>query len=77
MGVIVDSAPLAQAVTDFFTSATQPQSAFAVELGHDGHVIWRTEKDGKPDTFHLAPGANPKRRAQIVLYRLLPIEQLL
>jgi hypothetical protein len=40
-------------------------------------VIWRADDDGRPVTLDSDPGENPTKRAQIVLYRLLPIEQLL
>jgi putative cardiolipin synthase len=81
MGVIVDSPTLAQAVMDFFDAATGPQRSFAVTLqkgdGEGEHVVWRADNDGKTVTYHIAPGANPKKRVQVVLYRMLPIEQLL
>jgi putative cardiolipin synthase len=81
MGVIVDSPALAQAVIDFFAAAASPQRSFAVELQKDAadgeHVVWRCENDGKPVTYRIAPSANPKKRVEVGLYRLLPIEQLL
>ena len=81
-GVIVDCPPLADAVRAFFDSATQPQTAFAVTLerdpAHGGErTVWRAQKDGAQVEFDSTPDADTKRKLEVALFRMLPIEQLL
>ena len=82
MGIIVDSAPLAEAVTQFFDSATQPTSAYQVVLipagtPDAGDLQWRASKDGNPVTYDHDPEVTMQRRAEVQLLKLLPIESLL
>ncbi len=82
MGIIVDSAPLAQAVTRFFDAATVPASAYHVVLipagsPHAGDMQWQAIKDGKPVTYSHDPDATMQRRVEVQLLKLLPIEGLL
>ena len=82
MGIIVDSAPLAEAVIRFFDAATLPSSAYRVVLipqgtPHAGDLQWQAAKDGKPVTFDHDPDASVQRRAEVQLLKLLPIEGLL
>ncbi|HST28119.1 MAG TPA: phospholipase D family protein [Rudaea sp.] len=75
MGVIVDSAGLAQAVADFFAQATQSDRAYRVEWQPDSHrLVW---KDGDGNATYFEPGAGVKRRLEVALLGLLPIEGLL
>jgi putative cardiolipin synthase len=75
MGVIVDSTGLAQAVADFFAQATQSERAYRVEWQPDSHrLVW---KDGDGSATHVEPGAGVKRRLEVALLGLLPIEGLL
>ena len=82
MGIIVDSAPLAQAVTHFFDAATLPTSAYRVVLipkgkPHAGSMQWQASKDGKPISWDHDPEATLQRRTEVQLLKLLPIEGLL
>lgn len=78
MGVIVDSPGLARAISDFFHTATQPSNAYQVTIDPASHhLIWKAEDDGRPVTYENDPGANTKRRAEVTLLRLLPIDGLL
>lgn len=82
MGIIVDSAPLAEAVTRFFDVATLPSSAYQVVLipqgaPHAGDLQWKASEDGEPVTFDHDPDATIQRRAEVQLLKLLPIEGLL
>jgi putative cardiolipin synthase len=83
MGVIVDSPPLAEAVADFFASATAPASAFALRLSgsaedHQRKVEWiSTGADGKEVVSEEPPGATTGRRIESTFMRMLPIESLL
>jgi putative cardiolipin synthase len=78
MGVIVDSPGLAHAISDFFHTATQPSNAYQVKVDPASHqLVWQTEEDGKPVIYQGEPGANTKRRTEVTLLRLLPIDSLL
>lgn len=78
MGVIVDSPGLAQAVADFFHTATQPSNAYRVTIDPTSHqLIWQAEDNGKPVTYQSEPGADTKRRAEVTLLRQLPLDSLL
>ncbi|WP_188793860.1 phospholipase D family protein [Dyella nitratireducens] len=78
MGVIVDSPRLAQAISDFFHTATQPSNAYQVMIDPTTHqLVWRAEDHGKPVTFQSEPGATTKRRTEVTLLRQLPIDGLL
>jgi putative cardiolipin synthase len=82
MGIIVDSAPLAQAVAQFFDTATAPASAYHVMLGakgspHDDDLLWQATDGGKPITFNHDPEATVQRRAEVQMLKLLPIEGML
>lgn len=79
MGIIVDSAPLAQAVTQFFDAATLPTSAYRLVLipkgkPHTGSMQWQASK---PVIWDHDPEATLQRRAEVQLLKLLPIESLL
>ena len=78
MGVIVDSPDLAKAVTDFFRTATQPSNAYQVTLDPASHqLVWRAEDKSAPVTYRSEPEATVKRRTEVTLLRLLPIDSLL
>ena len=82
MGIIVDSPPLAEAVTRFFDAATVPTSAYRVVLipkgsPDAGDMQWQASKGGKPVTFDHDPDATLQRRTEVQLLKLLPIESLL
>jgi cardiolipin synthase C len=82
MGIVVDSVPLAEAVINFFNSATAPSSAYQVVLipqgkPQAGDMQWQASKDGKPVLFDHDPDTTLQRRTQVNLLKLLPIESLL
>jgi len=82
MGIIVDCPQLADAVTHFFDKATLPTSAYAVTLipegsPHGGKMQWRAIDDGKPVTYDRDPAATMKRRLEVQLFKLMPIEGML
>lgn len=75
MGVIVDSAELAQAVADFVAHATEADRAYHVEWRADSHRMLWTDSEGSAVRFE--PGAGVKRHLEVMLLGLLPIEGLL
>ncbi|MGH8158021.1 MAG: phospholipase D family protein [Rhodanobacter sp.] len=82
MGIIVDCPQLAVAVTQFFDTATLPATAYHVVLTahdspHGGRMEWQASDGGKPVIFHRDPEATMKRRLEVDLLRLMPIERML
>ncbi|MEY2151983.1 phosphatidylserine/phosphatidylglycerophosphate/cardiolipin synthase family protein [Rhodanobacter sp. 115] len=82
MGIIVDSPALAEAVTAFFDTATQPQYAYHVTLkadgsAHGGTMQWQATEHGKPVTYDHDPGVTTTRRVEVQMLKLLPVESLL
>ena len=80
MGVIVDSSALAEAVADFFRRATTPEAAYSVRLGgadSSGPLVWSSSANGEIRTSASEPGATIKQRLEIILVRILPLEELL
>ncbi|MGY3038727.1 putative cardiolipin synthase [Rhodanobacter sp. TND4EL1] len=82
MGIIVDSAPLAAAVTEFFNTATLPEYAYRVSLKADGTakggaMQWQATEQGKPVTYDHDPGVTTSRRVEVQVLKLLPLESLL
>ena len=82
MGVIVDSPQLAKAVAEFFETATLPANAYHVVLGardgsHPTDMHWQATKDGQDVDDASEPGATLRKRAEVLLLKLLPIDGLL
>ncbi|MEO8999504.1 MAG: phospholipase D family protein [Rhodanobacter sp.] len=79
MGIIVDCPALAVAVTNFFDTAIQPGSAYHVTLSppHGGRMQWQDSENGKLVTYHRDPIASMKRRLEVDMLRLMPIEGML
>jgi putative cardiolipin synthase len=82
MGIIVDNAPLAAAVEQFFDDATKPASAWRVVLDPseppaDASLRWQAVEAGKLVTHDSDPDATSGRKAEVNLIKLLPVEGLL
>jgi len=84
MGVIVDSAPLAQAVREYFDKAILPANSFHVVLQESPaakpgarKMSWLWEEHGKPMSDANDPGVSESRRMEVFVLALLPIEGLL
>lgn len=84
MGLIVDNAALAKAVTDFFASATQPASAYQLLLkkasgavSGTGRVNWSITDDGVVRHAKHEPDTRAWQRLKMRFMRLLPINGLL
>ena len=78
MGIIVDNPALAQAVADFFASATAPANAYEVVVEKPGADLrWITEEGGQRVALPREPEAGLRRRVKALLTRLLPVDNLL
>jgi len=84
MGVIIDSAPLAQAVREYFDTAILPANAFHVVLQEskgskpdDRQMQWLWSVDGKAMSDRSDPDVSAQRRTEVFVMEMLPIESLL
>jgi len=84
MGFVVDSPALAEAVAQFFITATLPANAYRLALerssgegGGSGQLLWITSEDGKLVTLTSEPGVGPINRVKLMLLQILPIDSLL
>ena len=78
MGVIVDNPALASAVADFFAASTTPANAYEVRIDKPGaDLVWVTEDHGQPVRIKHEPEAGLRRRAKVLITRLLPVDNLL
>ena len=82
MGIIVDCPQLAEAVTQFFDTATLPSTAYHVVLTahdspHGGQMQWLASDGSKKLVYHHDPEASMKRRLEVDLLKLMPIEGML
>ncbi|WP_431637697.1 phospholipase D family protein [Dyella sp. KULCS107] len=82
MGIIVDNAPLAEAVERYFDDASRPTSAWRVMLdptkpAADAGLRWQGDEGGQLVTHDSDPDATAGRKAEVGLIKLLPVESLL
>ena len=84
MGVIIDSAPLAQAVREYFDTAILPANSFHVVLQEskgskpdDRQMQWQWSVDGKAMSDQSDPDVSKQRRTEVFVMEMLPIESLL
>jgi putative cardiolipin synthase len=80
MGIVVDSPELAAAVADYFAVAAAPANAWQVRLSGTSRASplrWHGERDGRAVEFDHEPEVGLKRRMQLLLGKLLPIDGLL
>jgi putative cardiolipin synthase len=83
MGIIVDCPQLADAVKQFFDTATLPANAYHVVLiapqgsPHAGKMQWQASDGGKPVIYDSDPDVTSKRQLEARVLKLLPIEGIL
>jgi putative cardiolipin synthase len=80
LGVIVRSPELAAQTANRFEAMTQPASAYAVTLqpkadGGAPVLIWRTLENGQPTEYTREPSNSLRRRIEVKVLSLLPIER--
>lgn len=82
LALTIHSRELAQQALQMFEDSTKPEKSYHVTLRNPEDeastaLVWKTEEDGKPVTYHRDPEAGIWRRTKIFLYQFLPIEDLL
>ncbi len=80
VGVIIDSAELAQQTVLRFDAMTQPQNAYRVTLRAAGQgarprLLWSTEEQGAEVEYTREPARGWWQRVMVWFYSLLPIER--
>ena len=73
MGLVIDSAPLAQRLSTMFDTAS-PSLAYRVTLGADDKLQWH---DGTGATLDEEPESSWAQRMKVRIFSVLPIEWLL
>jgi putative cardiolipin synthase len=80
IGVIIDSAELAQQMALRFDAMVKPANCYAVALspagapGRSPHLVWRTEKDGHDIEYTREPARSRWQRTEVALLSLLPLD---
>lgn len=81
MGIVANSPDLAAAVADYFERAVQPRNAYRVDLENNsihGSLLWHSVDDqGQPTVVRHEPDVPLKRRVEVDMLRMLPIDGLL
>jgi putative cardiolipin synthase len=82
MGIIVDSPALAQAVQQFFDTASSPANAYRVSLvgkglPHAGRMQWQARDNGETVTYTHDPDTTVQRRLEVMVLKWLPIQGML
>ena len=80
IGVIIDSPELAAQTAARFEAMTQPSSAYAVSLRSEGPgrapvMVWSTLENDQPVEYTREPSNSLRRRVEVNLLSLLPIER--
>jgi putative cardiolipin synthase len=78
MGLIIDSAELAQQEAGRFEAMTRPENAYSVALRpgseQSPRLVWRTSEGGKPVEYDSEPVRSPWQRVKVKFLALLPLD---
>jgi putative cardiolipin synthase len=78
VGLIIDSAELAQETVKRFEAMTLPENSYSVTLPPGGqnssHLEWRTVENGAPVEYKTEPARHAWQRAEVKLLSWLPLE---
>lgn len=77
MGVLVDSAELAEQLRRQWDLITSPELSYRVVLEPDGELVWYDRVQGKERRSQHEPDASTLRRVGVTLLRLVPIDSQL
>ena len=77
VGLIIDSAELAQQTVVRFDAMTQPANSYQVALAQEGtgkpRLVWRSQEDGKPVEYTREPAYSDWQRVEVDFLSLLPL----
>ncbi len=79
VGLIIESAALAQEMANRFESMVDPGEAYRLALrqgtaGHRPSIVWRTQMDGRDVELTQEPSRGLWQREKVKLLSLLPID---
>jgi putative cardiolipin synthase len=76
VGLIIDSAELAQETAKRFEAMTLPGNSYAVVLPgqHSTQLAWRTVENGAPVEYKKEPARHAWQRVEVKLLSLLPLD---
>jgi putative cardiolipin synthase len=78
IGLIIDSAELAQETAKRFGAMTQPENSYAVSIPSDAEnstrLVWRTIENGTAVEYRTEPARHSWQRAEVKLLELLPLD---
>jgi len=82
LGLMIESAELAQQGARFFEALAQPANSYRVTLeqrranpdGNAKSVVWRTEEDKQPAEYDQEPAKSDWQRFKVHLFSLLPLD---
>jgi putative cardiolipin synthase len=75
LGLIIDSAELAQQTVARFDAMTRPESAYSVRFSDPGeHLIWHCREQGHDIDHNTEPARNSWQRLKVRLISFLPID---
>lgn len=78
VGLIIDSAELAQEAAARFEAMTQPENSYTVTLPSDAknssHLTWRTIESGAAVEYKVEPARHAWQRAEVKLLSILPLD---
>ncbi|MGO9998759.1 MAG: phospholipase D-like domain-containing protein [Acetobacteraceae bacterium] len=80
LGLIIRSPELATQTAQRFQAMTQPASAYSVSLVHadpqaSAALLWSTEEQGKPVTYHVEPARNSWQKLEVRVLSILPADR--
>jgi putative cardiolipin synthase len=75
LGLIIDSAELAQQTVERFNALTRPESAYSVRFSNPGrHLLWHYREQGRDVDTTTEPARSAWQRFEVHCISLLPID---
>jgi putative cardiolipin synthase len=80
IGLIIDSAELAQQTATRFEAMASPPNSYSLALlpgdpAQLPRLVWRTEEDGKAVAYETEPARSDWQRSEVFLLSLLPLDR--
>ncbi len=73
IGLLIDSAELAEQVASQVESIARPANSYVVQLDADGDLVWHTEEDGRLVDYRHEPATNAWQRLEVAFFSLWPL----
>ena len=76
-GLYIESAELADKLTDYMATGVVPTNSYRVRLDAHGKIVWETMRDGQRVSYQDEPDTGFRRRLVAGMWKLLPIDSQL